>query len=211
LAKRVLAPLGKILHTLGYCGYIDVNCIIDESGTPWPLEFTMRPGWPTFNIQQPLHDGDPVEWLRDLATGRDGKNLIMDKIAAGVVMSIPDYPYSHLTRKEVIGVPVYGLTNGLWKHWHPCEMMLGDNIPVAEGGSIVKVPMPVTAGDYVGVMTAVADTVKDAALTVYRRLDKLIIPNSPAYRTDIGKRLAKQLPKIQTQGYAAGMVYSRTS
>lgn len=211
LAKRVLAPLESALPKIGYIGYIDVNCIIDDRGTPWPLEFTMRPGWPTFNIQQPLHDGDPVEWLRDLATGRDSKNLIMDKIAVGVVMSIPDYPYSHLTRKEVIGVPIYGLTNGLWKHWHPCEMMLGDNIPVVEGGGIVKVPMPVTAGDYVGVMTAVADTVKDAALTVYRRLDKLIVPNSPAYRTDIGKRLAKQLPKIQTQGYAAGMVYSRTS
>jgi phosphoribosylamine-glycine ligase len=66
----------------------------------------------------------------------------------------------------------------------------------------------VTAGDYVLVMTAMAETVKDSALTAYRRLERLTVPNSPMYRTDIGKRLAKQLPKIQAMGYATGMTYS---
>ena len=162
-------------------------------------------------IQQPLHDGDQVQWLIDLANGVDSRNVILNKIAVGVVLSIPDYPYSHLTRKEVVGIPVYGLSQALWKHWHPGEMMMGENVPNVEGGHHVKVPMPVTAGDYVGIMTAVADTVKDAALTVYRRLEKLIIPNSPMWRTDIGKKLAKQLPMIQKHGYAVGMDYSRES
>ena len=76
-------------------------------------------------------------------------------------------------------------------------------------GRIVTTPQPVTAGDYVLVMTALADTVKDAALTCYRRLERLTVPNSPMYRTDIGKRLAKQLPKLQAQGYATGLTYSQ--
>jgi phosphoribosylamine--glycine ligase len=42
LAKQVLAPFADTLVDAGYTGYVDVNCIIDESGQPWPLEFTMR-------------------------------------------------------------------------------------------------------------------------------------------------------------------------
>lgn len=211
LARKLLLPLTAELERVGYVGDIDINCIIDEKGQPWPLEFTCRLGWPAFHLQNALQQGDPAEWLLDLATGKDSRSFLLDKVAVGVVMSIPDYPYSHLTKKEVVGIPVYGLSERLWKHWHPCQMMLGQEVPNVIDGQHLKMPMPVTAGDYVGIMTAVSDTVKDAALTCYRRLEKLTVPNSPMYRTDIGKRLAKQLPTLQTFGYAEGMVYSPTS
>lgn len=211
LANTMLAPLEATLEKRNYTGYVDVNCIIDDKGLAWPLEFTMRPGWPTFNIQTCLHSGDMCEWMLDLAKGEDRRNLLFSRIAVGVVMSIPDYPYSHLTRKEVIGVPIYGVKNSLWQHIHPCEMMMGEDIPCQVKDQIISMQLPVTAGDYVLVMTAYADTVKDAAMTVYRRLGSLTIPNSPAYRTDIGRRLAKQLPKIQKHGYATGMLYSPPS
>jgi hypothetical protein len=108
----------------------------------------------------------------------------------------------------VVGVPVYGLTESLWRHWHPCEMMLGKDVPNQVDGQHIRQPMAVTAGDYVAVMSSTSATsVKDAALACYRRLDKLTVPNSPMWRTDIGKRLAKQLPKIQPHGYATGMTY----
>ena len=211
LARRVLAPLTKELEKNKYLGYIDVNCIIDDKGVPWPLEFTMRPGWPTYNIQLALAKGDSTQWLQDLTKGIDTFNWNLDRIALGVVMSVPDYPYSHMTRKEVTGIPIYGIKPSLWDHVHPCEMMLGQDLPLRIQGEIRKMPVPATAGDYVLVMTATADTVRDASNTVYRRLDSLIVPNSPMYRTDIGRRLGKQLPKIQAHGYAAGMVYSATS
>lgn len=207
LARMVLEPLTDMLAAQEYVGYIDVNCILDEKGTPWPLEFTMRPGWPTFNIQQELHEGDPVEWLALLAAGKDARNISMNTVAIGVVLSIPDYPYSHLTRKEVIGSPIYGLTPSLQQHVHFCEVMQG-KAPVDRGGQIVEETIPVTAGDYVLVMTATADTVYDAKQRAYRRLKRLMLPNSPMYRTDIGDRLSKQLPKIQEHGFATGMEFS---
>jgi len=46
LAEQVLLPMTPILERLGYVGYIDNNCIIDADG-PWPMEFTMRDGWPS--------------------------------------------------------------------------------------------------------------------------------------------------------------------
>ena len=207
LARKVLEPLTDALAAMDYCGYVDVNCIIDEKGTPWPLEFTMRPGWPTFNIQQELHEGDCVEWMLQLSQGKDARCFVMDTISIGVVLSIPDYPYSHLTRKEVIGSPIYGLTPQLERHTHYCEIMQGE-APADQDGKIVKQTLPVTAGDYVLVMSATGATVYDAKTTAYRRLKRLSLPNSPMYRTDIGDRLSKQLPLIQAQGYATGMAFS---
>ena len=71
LADKVLKPLEDFLHGIGYSGYIDVNCIIDDKGNPWPLEFTTRPGWPLFQIQQALHLGDPIQWMLDSLNGKD--------------------------------------------------------------------------------------------------------------------------------------------
>jgi phosphoribosylamine---glycine ligase len=207
LARKMLLPLTDTLEKAGYVGDIDVNCIIDEKGHPWPLEFTTRLGWPAFNLQTALCQGDVAQWLMDLASGIDSRQILLDKIACGVVMSIPDYPYSHMTRREVTGIPIYGIKPGMWQHIHPCEMALQD-APVATNGKIVTMPQPVTAGDYVLVMTAIADTVKDAALTCYRRLERLTVPNCPQWRTDIGRRLIKQLPKIQAHGYATNLTYS---
>lgn len=206
LAKKVLQPVEDQLASAGYVGYIDVNCIIDDEGNPWPLEFTMRPGWPTFNIQQALHTGDHAEWLINLAQGEDAKNWTMDTIATGVVMSIPDYPYSHLTRKEVNGVPLYGMTPENENHIHPCEMQAGE-APHEVNGKIQSQPCLVTAGDYVLVASGTGQTVTEAKKAAYGILDHLEMPASPGWRTDIGTRLKKQIPKLQAMGYATGMAY----
>ena len=206
LADEVLIPCGEQLAKAGYVGYIDVNCIIDDSGAPWPLEFTMRPGWPTFNIQQALHTGDHAEWLLDLAEGRDAKNFRLNEVAVGVVLSIPDYPYSHITRREVCGIPIYGLDKTGLENIHPCEMMLG-KAPHEVNGKIVDLPCLVTAGDYVLVASGTSETISGAKRKAYNLLDKLEVPNSPMYRTDIGNRLKKQLPELQGMGFAKGLMF----
>ena len=130
---------------------------------------------------------------------------IEDDVAIGVVLSIPDYPYSHITRKEVTGIPIYGVTPEVRQHIHPCEMM--ETIAPDEE-TLQPTEMPATAGDYVLVMTATGDTVREAKRAVYDRLKQLSVPNSPMYRTDIGDRLRKQLPELQAHGYATGMAYA---
>lgn len=206
LADKVLLPCEEELEKVGYVGHVDVNCIIADDGTPYPLEWTMRPGWPLFNIQQALHVGDHAEWLMDLAEGRDGRNWELNKIALGVVLSIPDYPYSHLIRQEVTGIPVYGMKLSPEPFVHPCEMMLGE-APHQENGKILNKRCLVTAGDYVMVQSGTGSTVSEAKGASYRGLKALQMPNSPMYRTDIGNRLKKQLPLLQKMGYATGMEF----
>ena len=210
LANEILVPLTSQLQRMGYVGDVNVNCIVDDSGNPWPLEFTCRLGWPAFQLQCALLKGDPVQWLYDLAVGEDAHPFFLDRVAIGVVLSIPDYPYSRLTRKEVVGIPLFGITPELMKHLHPCEMMVGEALETFDGSSLVKTIVPMTAGDYVLVMTATSETVQGARQQVYRRLEKVKsrMPGSPMYRTDIGLRLSRQLPKLQSFGYARGLTFS---
>lgn len=199
LARTVLLPLEAALIRSGYTGYIDVAVIIDKKGNPWPLEFTSRPGWPLFQIQQALHS-DPCQWMLDALNGKDTFKPF-DDIAIGVVVTMPDFPYSHMTRKEVTGFPVWGITTKNRFNVHPCEMMLGE-APVLENGKIKTKQMMVTAGDYVLVVTGTEPTISEAKDSAYDVLRQLEIPNSPIYRTDIGCRLEKQIPELQSLGYA---------
>jgi phosphoribosylamine--glycine ligase len=173
----------------------------------------MRLGWPAFQLQCALlRESDPVQWLYELAMGTDTRPFFLDLIAIGVVLSVPDYPYSHVTRREVTGIPLFGVTKRLMKDIHPCEMMQTEALCVVDD-QLVKMPCLATAGDYVLVMTATAQTVKEARGKVYKRLQtvKSRMPGSPMYRTDIGCRLADQLPRLQAQGYAVDLAYSPSS
>jgi phosphoribosylamine--glycine ligase len=205
LADEFLRPLTKHLTKIDYVGYIDVNCIIDEDGEAWPLELTCRFGWPTFQIQCELMNGDdPAEWMVDLCHGSDNRTFQTDRVGCGVVVSIPDYPYSHVTKKEVVGVPIYGVRLKPQSGVHLCEVMLGE-APVETRDTIAMMPHIVTAGDYLLVMVGTGTTISSAQKQAYRLLQKLIIPNSPMWRTDIGDRLRKQLPSIQKWGYASSL------
>ncbi len=200
LAAKVLEPLEDQLDRLGYIGNVDVNCIIDENGDPWPLEFTMRCGWPAFDIEQSLFAVDPMEFLAGLAAGKPPKSAHRwDEVAVGVVLAIGDWPYSRKPREEVVGVPLWGIDRRMMASIHPAQMMAGE----FEGK-----PCCATAGDYVLIATGTGETVRRARDAAYRVIRRIEVPETPYYRPDIGSRLAKELPELQAHGFAAGMKYS---
>lgn len=209
LFNKVLRPLEDRLARLKYVGYVDVNCIIDEHGDPWPLEFTMRMGWPTFNIQQALVKGDHVEWLADLARGRDSKPFALQTVATGVVMALPDFPYGRRAIQDVLKAPVYGLTPSVRRRVHPCQMQRSPDKPASPRNGLEK-PRRVdllTAGDYVLVASGTGDSVRKARAQAYATIKAIQIPASPFWRPDIGQRLKQQLPLVQQHGYATGLEF----
>ncbi len=206
LARKVLLPLEDALARIGYCGYVDVNCIIDDAGDPWPLEFTMRMGWPTFNIQQALNKGDPVEWLAGLSQGQDVKPWRLGLISTGVVLAMPQFPYGKTPVADMTGVPIFGLNEKIQANLHPCGVMMGTS-PQDVAGKVVEMPGWQTAGDYVLVASGVGQSVRQARGRAYRILEQIKLPASPFWRPDIGQRLKDQLPQIQAQGYATGLTF----
>lgn len=201
LADIALKPMTKLLHRLEYVGFIDVSGMLDDKGKFWPFEFTTRPGWPTFYNQTATHKGDPAQWMVDLMLGKNTLQTAENQACVSVVVAIPDFPYSHMTKKEVTGIPIYGGTDS--DQFHPCEVMLKDDVPTQVGDKIVRMPGYVSCGDYVCVVTGLGDTVSAARRSAYAAVQKIHLPADPFYRTDIGNgRVAKGLPAIQGHGFA---------
>lgn len=203
LADKILFPISDYLLSIGYTGYIDAAAIIGEDGDPNFLEWTSRPGWPHNQIISSLHKGDPAEWMRDLLDGYDSLDVV-ESVCTGVVVTIPDFPFNRIPREELCGIPIYCDQSNL--DIHPAELMMG-NSPVVVGNKVVDMPTWVSAGNYLFISTGVAPTVSASARKAYETIKTVEIPNNPGYRTDIGGRLKKELPILQSLGYAKGITY----
>ena len=206
LFNETLKKLEDYLCYNNYCGYVDLAFIIDDKGSPRPLEWTVRPGWPLFNIQSALHKGDPVEWMLDLINGKDTLRT-SNKTAVGVVAAIPDFPFTKSTGRDPSGYPIYGLEN-IMDDVHLCEVMMG-KAPVMKDDKIAYEEHIVSAGDYLLVTTGTGKDVCSAAKKAYKIMDEISVPNSLIVRDDIGERLEKELPKLQGYGYCTDFVYEK--
>lgn len=205
LGDDVLYPMEKMLLKLGHLGDVDVNCIVDEKGTAWPLEWTCRPGWPAFNIMLASHKGDPVQWMLDACNGKDTLE-VSPQVACGIVLAQPDYPYSLKTKAETEDIPIYGVTSKNQAYIAPQCVKLSRQ-PEMNGNKIVEKDIWSTAGDYLAVVTGLGKTVEKAAERAYATVDELHVPDL-IYRDDVGEKLEKELPKLQAFGFAMEFEYS---
>lgn len=205
LFDKLLEPLTDYLHLVHFVGDCSVNCIIDEEGNPWPLEFTMRLGWPDFCIRQEVLKVDPIEWMIDLIYGRDSFEVSND-IVVGVVMAHGDFPRCEMDPKDWSGFPISGITDKNREHLHFQQAMRG-KAPRVVDGKVKYINEMLTAGAYPLVVTGKGKTVEAARDVAYGVVDQIRWPSNVMVRTDIGKRLMEQLPLLHKMGYAVGMKY----
>lgn len=204
LFDEVLKPIEKDLLKMGHLGDVDLNCIIDKSGKPWPLEFTNRPGWPIFNIMLSEHKGDAAQWMLDAIHGEDSMSLNME-IAVGVVIAQPKFPYGDSDPKELEGIPIYGVTKKNQKYIHPQSVMI-KTLPDMEGEKIVERPMWATTGDYIMVVTGMGKTIKQARERAYNTVKEVSVPNM-IVRNDIGEAVKDKIEELHKFGYALSFEY----
>jgi len=205
LFDLLLAPLTDYLHSVRFVGDCSINCIIDEQGRALPLEFTVRTGWPDFCIRQEVIWGDPVEWMLDLINGRDSL-VVMPAIAVGVVMTHGDYPREDDDPQVWSGYPINGISADNYPHLHFQQVMKGHTSLLAEGGVKSREAI-VTAGQYPLVVTGSGGTVDEARNEAYKVAWEINWPSGVMFRTDIGRRLEEDLPKLHQHGFALGMIY----
>lgn len=195
LFYEVLKPLEEDLVRMGAFTNVDVNCIIDEDGNVWPLEFTCRFGWPQFNLDLFAIKGDPVQWMIDACQGIDSVRASTD-IIVGVCLVVPDFPVSNEDR----GLAIYGLSDKISKNIQPQFVKAGSFIDDVEG-ELKEVQGWVTAGSYVAIVVDTGKTVEQAMKNVYKIVDKIAISNL-GYRNDIGVKVQETLPDLQALGFA---------
>ena len=193
--KLFAASLGKVAPLLqegGYCGYINLNMIVNDAGL-WPLEFTSRFGYPGFAICEALHDESWDAIFRRMLQ-RDSLHVATKPgFAAGVVLTVPPFPYSHGYEELSKGEPICfrpGTTAADRAALHFAE--------VAQVGEHL-----VTSGScgYVGVATGIGDSVQAASDAAYQLARQVVVPNL-RYRTDIGERVRQHdLARLAALGW----------
>jgi phosphoribosylamine-glycine ligase len=199
-----LGKMEKALLELGHLGDTAIGFIIDEKGTPYPTEFTMRPGWPIFNMMLGSIEGDPAQWMLDAIEGKDTTSFKED-IGCCLVLTTGDFPHGNKKREELEGFPIYGITKGNKRYLHPQAVKI-DLLPDMDGDKIVERPLWNTSGDYNLVVTGYGKDVKQAATRAYSTVDKLSISNMQC-RDDVGEGMEEQLPKLHKMGYATHFNY----
>jgi phosphoribosylamine--glycine ligase len=203
IGTEVLAPLETSLYKMDHLGDVDVNCIVDQKGKAWPLEFTCRLGWPAANILWASHKGDPVEWMLDACNGVDSME-VSPQVAIGVVLAQPDYPYSKATKAETDGVPIYGVTDKNKAHISAQSVKV-ETMPTMQEDKLTEKPTWVTTGDYICVVTALGKTVTQASKRVYETIKELHVPDM-MYRDDVPE-IEKEITTLHEQGYATEFEY----
>ena len=187
-----LSRVAPLLRDGGYCGYINLNMIVNDEGL-WPLEFTSRFGYPGFAICEALHDESWDAIFRRMLR-KDGLRIATRPgFSAGVVLTVPPFPYSQGYEELSKGEPICfhpGMSAADRAALHFAEVArLGDHL--------------VTSGSfgYVGVATGIGASVQAASDAAYRVARKVVVPNL-RYRTDIGERVHRHdLARLAALGW----------
>ena len=181
LFDAVLAPLAPLLRDGGYCGYINVNLIVNDQGL-WPLEFTSRFGYPGYAICEALHTED---WAAIFSRMVHRQGLAMptrEGFAVGVVLTVPPFPYRDGYASLSKGNPVFFESD--------IHADAQARLALAEVAQVHGQLCMSGAMGYLGVATGAGVTVGAANAAALGLARKVHSPNI-RYCTDIGERVAR--------------------
>ena len=210
LADMFLKPMEDHLKSIGFVGVLDMNVIIDEkNGTPWPMEWTARFGYPMINIMYALHESeDPAQWMLDAVHG-DHTLEVKEQTSVGVVIANSDFPWNAKDEESYLDFPIFmdEISEDELDHVHPAEVKLSHTCKMMGKELMEDCPEWGTAGSYILICTGVADTISEAKDKAYELVKKIKVGNDIAYRTDIGKKMEEVLPKLHKLGYCRSWKY----
>jgi phosphoribosylamine--glycine ligase len=177
--NRTLALMQPLLRQNGYCGYINLNTIVNALGI-WPLEFTCRFGYPGYAILDPLQATPWAELFHSMLERSATHFETVPGFSVGIVITTPPFPYSREQVQEPTGIPVTfegELSQEEYANLHFGEIALRNGVLVTSGVS-----------GYTLVVTGTGATIADAQDAAKLLARKVTIANA-RYRLDIGDKL----------------------
>lgn len=193
--EKTLARLRPQLAASGYCGYINLNTLVNKSGI-WPLEFTCRFGYPGFAICGALHREGWGSIFEKLASGSSLRLETAAGFAVGVVLTVPPFPYetalSPLSKRMPISYrEPLDESDRHHLHWGEVARLSPESSDLVSGGG----------SGYVAVVTGCDEDLAEAQRQAYRRIKKLVVANG-RYRIDIGDKLRdRDFETLRAWGY----------
>jgi phosphoribosylamine--glycine ligase len=178
---RTLKQMTPLLRAGGYCGYINLNTIVNKDGI-WPLEFTCRFGYPGFAVLSPLQQ-TPWGDLFSVMANQKGQVSMLHGFCVAIVLTTPPFPYDRRAIAEPVGLPVF----------FDGELTRKDRNCLYYGEVGMQEDQLVTSGCYGWTMvaTGVGDSIAAAQCEAGRLADRVFVPNV-RYRRDIGTELIER-------------------
>ncbi|MBC8012516.1 MAG: phosphoribosylamine--glycine ligase [Methyloceanibacter sp.] len=176
---RTLAKMTPLLRENGYCGYINLNTLVNAKGI-WPLEFTCRFGYPGYAILDPLQRTSWADLFRSMLDRSANRFATEPGFSVGIVITTPPFPYSREHVSEPIGLPILfegDLSPAERRNLHYGEVGLKEDVLVTSGAS-----------GYTLVVTGTGETIAAAREAANVLAGKVVVPNA-RYRRDIGDKL----------------------
>ena len=188
---RTLARMAPLLRANSYCGYINLNTIVNEEGI-WPLEFTCRFGYPGYAILDPLQKTSWANLFRAMLTRSALRFDTEPGFAVGIVITTPPFPYCRDTVPVPVGLPILfegDLSPAERRHVHYGEVALQNGMLVTSGAS-----------GYTLVVTGTGQTIEAARDAANALAAKVVVANA-RYRPDIGTRLIEgEFARVEALG-----------
>jgi phosphoribosylamine--glycine ligase len=187
LFTETVEKMGNFLKEIDFRGQIDINGVLNDDGY-WPVEFTIRPGYPASAIEVEARKMSTSEFLYSVSAGETPKIDIADAWIIGVVLCGQGYPFYADVKKSFL-LPIIGVNKDNVHHLHFSHVKALDS-------------KLYTVNSYICTATALGKDIKSAQHEVYNKLIAGIkIPNA-FWRTDIGTKVSEYyLPKLEKMGY----------
>lgn len=188
LFQETLAKLKPHLQKSSYRGYVDINCIIVDEHTLYPLEITSRFGSSTNQMQSEMHTSPWSEFLGAVGRG-ESYNLEFKKgYGINVALTVPPFPY----KIPGDGIGQKGVGIFFRESFSPDDAghIHFEEVALRPDNGRDAYFVAANSG-YVLYVTGVADTIEEVRERVYKIIKKIHIPRM-FYRTDIGLRFMRE-------------------
>ena len=191
LYRETLERFIPILRKEGYCGYFDINCILEdtivddpETGIAFlkkvirPLEMTNRFGWPTLPLQmETMKINDLGELFYGIATGDIADFKVSHSHSLCVVIGAPPLPYKsqELADDYSTDMPI------LFRNPSDLDGIYPGDAYCDEDGQwritgYLGYPVVCCSGE---------DSIEECQIKTYAKVRNVIVPNA-MFREDIG-------------------------
>lgn len=180
--QETLGKLKQQLQTSNYKGYVDINCIITDTNTIYPLEITSRFGSSTNQLQSEMHVSLWFDFFYALAKGDVFDLEYKRGYGINVALTTPPFPYRISSAEfNQKGNRIFfkePLTDEEMGHIH---------FEGVARETTVSLPYYYISSDtgYILYVTGTGDSIQEARDVVYGIINKIHIPKM-FYRTDIG-------------------------
>ncbi|MFA6073445.1 MAG: phosphoribosylamine--glycine ligase [Candidatus Woesearchaeota archaeon] len=181
---ETLVKFEEELSKHNFTGYIDINCIVNETGI-YPLEFTSRFGYPTISIQIEGIKSPIGEFFFKLANGEEFKLKTKKGFQIGVRLVVPPFPFNDENTYAVKSKNAKIYLDDGEEGLHIEDVKLVNNEWKIAGTSGV-----------VMIVCGTGTSMKKAQLAAYERIKKILIPRM-YYRNDIGNRWIEDEKKLK--------------